>query len=638
MQTHSLNYRPDIDGLRAFAVLAVVGFHAFPELLQSGFIGVDIFFVVSGYLIGRIIFSSLQKGTFSFSEFYSRRIRRIFPALAVVLIACLGFGWMVLLPDELAQLGKHAGSGSAFFINFVLNRESGYFDNAAETKPLLHLWSLAIEEQFYIIAPLVWVISARFRHGLLAVTLLAIVASFFANVVLIGEHSKQVFFLPFTRVWELLAGAILAYWAIFYSRLVPGPKIACVQSFAGIALLVVGMGFITDKSLFPGWWALLPVCGTLALISAGDQTWFNRHILSSRLLVGIGLISYPLYLWHHPLLSFATILSGKTPALEQRVALVVASFILAWLTYVMVERPIRLKLKAPHVVPVLALIMLVIGAVGYAIYQHGDLRDNQRGWMTEKHQGDIGHDLFFSTIVGRYFPCEPSDVRELSLVWKETLKRCFQSHPGTQRDIALIGDSHAEHLFPGLADALPNHNVVTYIHKWKTLDADDRMKRVIDVVSSEKELNTVILGWNWTMRLARVSGPAELQKELEWLVGKLLGEGKNVFLHYGAPNFTFSPSTCKYDRLLVNGASCRDARTRFDEQSAAYVPILQAVKKRYPTITLMDVAEDFCDAKYCYMAHENALLYRDNNHFGLSGSAFAAKRLLAKYPALAHVP
>ena len=156
MTTHLSHpkYRPDIDGLRAIAVLSVVCFHAFPDLLKGGFIGVDIFFVISGFLISTIIFENLDKGTFSFSEFYSRRIKRIFPALLLVLIACYSFGWFALLADEHKQLGKHIAAGAGFVSNFVFWNESGYFDNAAETKPLLHLWTLGIEEQFYIIWPL----------------------------------------------------------------------------------------------------------------------------------------------------------------------------------------------------------------------------------------------------------------------------------------------------------------------------------------------------------------------------------------------------------------------------------------------------------------------------------------------------
>ncbi len=627
-------YRPDVDGLRAIAVLAVVGYHAFPELVPGGFIGVDVFFVISGYLIGSIIFNSTMQESFSIYGFFSHRIKRIFPALAVVLSACLGFGWLVLLPDELAQLGKHVTSGGSFIANFVLNGESGYFDNVAETKPLLHLWSLGIEAQFYLVAPLLWVIAVRFRNGL-SMLFVALV-SFSANVLLIADHATSAFFLPFTRVWELLAGAMLAYVVAFNPTLITGSKNREFAAFVGVACLIFGMCFITVKSVFPGWWALLPVCGALAVIGAGKQAWFNRRVLSSHLLVGIGLISYPLYLWHYPLLSFATILVGKPPILEWRAALVVGSFILAWLTYVIVERPIRVKLKSSQVVRYLMLLLVFICSVGWVFYQRDGIPDRHHDWMSEKFQGDIGHDVFFDTIVEKYFPCEPSDVRESSLVWKGTIRRCFQSSSAPHKDIALIGDSHAEHLFPGFAEALPHHNVVSYIHKWKALGEDERMQTVIDSLRNDKQLKTVLISWNWMMRLTKVGGQAELKKEMEWLIGNLLQAQKNIFLLYGVPNFSFVPSTCKYDRLFGNVDSCGEARARFDEQRAAYITVMEMLKNKYPEIVLMDISKDFCDAKHCYMTHGNTLLYRDTNHLGISGSRFVADQLLFQYPSLAN--
>ena len=207
-------YRPDIDGLRAVAVLSVVAFHAFPEWIKGGFIGVDVFFVISGFLISTIIFENLDRGTFSFAEFYARRIKRIFPALIFVLSACLIFGWLSLLPEELNQLGKHILGGAGFVSNLVLWSESGYFDNSAETKPLLHLWSLGIEEQFYIVWPfLVWAAWKR-KLNLFYVTLSLLVASFASNIWLIQANPVATFYSPLTRFWELLCGSLLALYVI----------------------------------------------------------------------------------------------------------------------------------------------------------------------------------------------------------------------------------------------------------------------------------------------------------------------------------------------------------------------------------------------------------------------------------------
>lgn len=204
-------YRPDIDGLRAIAVLSVVIFHAFPNLLKGGFIGVDIFFVISGFLISTIILNGLEKDSFSFVEFYSRRIKRIFPALLLVLIASFVLGWFVLLADEYKQLGKHIAGGAGFVSNFVLWKESGYFDNTSETKPLLHLWSLGIEEQFYIVWPLLLWFVWKQRLNPLTITLIVMLSSFILNISTVQSDAVAAFYSPQTRFWELLTGSILAY-------------------------------------------------------------------------------------------------------------------------------------------------------------------------------------------------------------------------------------------------------------------------------------------------------------------------------------------------------------------------------------------------------------------------------------------
>ena len=206
-------YRPDIDGLRAIAVLSVLGFHAFPAQFKAGFIGVDIFFVISGFLISSIIFENLARGSFSFLEFYGRRIKRIFPALALVLFTSFTFAWFALFADEFAQLGKHMAAGAAFVSNFALWQEAGYFDNAAESKPLLHLWSLAIEEQFYIFWPLlVW---ATWKRKWLFITILItlLIVSFGINLHFVRVDRATAFFFPGSRVWELLIGVVLAYFS-----------------------------------------------------------------------------------------------------------------------------------------------------------------------------------------------------------------------------------------------------------------------------------------------------------------------------------------------------------------------------------------------------------------------------------------
>ena len=343
------DYRPDIDGLRALAILPVVGFHAFPDWFPGGFIGVDVFFVISGFLISTIIFKSLERSDFSFVEFYARRIRRIFPALLVVLAACFVLGRHVLLGGELEMLGRHIAAGAGFVQNFVLWNEAGYFDVASELKPMLHLWSLAVEEQFYLAFPLLMWATWRLRINLLIPVIVIFLASFAANLHGIGHDPVATFFAPQTRFWELMAGAMLAWFAhgdtaggdVRRRASYPSAAVNSIVSFVGLALVLLAI-FGLDRSMpYPGAWALLPVLGTVLLILSGPAASANRFMLSNRIAVSVGRISYPLYLWHWPLLSFLTIINGGSPDGDQRFLAVLLSFILAWLTFRFVERPVR---------------------------------------------------------------------------------------------------------------------------------------------------------------------------------------------------------------------------------------------------------------------------------------------------------
>jgi peptidoglycan/LPS O-acetylase OafA/YrhL len=334
-------YRADIDGLRAVAVASVVAFHAFPKLLPGGFIGVDIFFVISGFLITTIIMQSHAAGDFSYRDFYARRIRRIFPALMLVLAAALAFGWYVLLNKEFVELGKQAVGGAAFVANFIFWNEAGYFDTAAETKPLLHLWSLGIEEQFYIFWPLLLGFAWRRRWPIVRVLWVLAVVSFLINVTTIHPYRTAAFYSPISRFWELMVGGILACMRLKPSA--PNPWRSHVQSVLGVGLIVLGLVMIRSEKAFPGWWALLPTLGAVSCIAAGPTGLLNRYVLSNRAMVWVGLISYPLYLWHWPLLVYARIVKGGMPSEGTRAAMVMASVLFAWLTYRFVERFTRAR-------------------------------------------------------------------------------------------------------------------------------------------------------------------------------------------------------------------------------------------------------------------------------------------------------
>ncbi len=351
--------------MRALAVIAVIAFHAWPTWFAGGFVGVDIFFVISGFLITSIIQSQLQKGTFSIADFYVRRIRRIFPALTVVMLATLAFGWMTLLEDEFRQIGKHAVAGTTFVSNLVLWNEAGYFDNDGITKPFLHLWSLGVEEQFYILWPLIlWLVFSR-KLRFLWVACVIFVISMSANLVLVTDHPVAAFFSPLTRFWELMAGGVVAYLQLHHAQRFT--RHGTALSLGGAVLLGLAFWLTNEQSLFPGWWAMLPVGGACLLILAGKDAVLNRLVLGRRLPVAIGLISYPLYLWHWPLLSYGHIIYGQKPPMLVKVALIAAGFVLAYLTYRLVEIPLRERRDRTRVTWALGLGMVAIAVFGLAI-------------------------------------------------------------------------------------------------------------------------------------------------------------------------------------------------------------------------------------------------------------------------------
>jgi len=384
-------YRAEIDGLRAYAVLSVVLYHAFPASLKGGFTGVDVFFVISGYLITAHIFTSLEQDKFSFLDFFQRRIRRIFPALIVVMACSLIFGWFALISEEFQQLGKHVASGAAFIVNFILVDESGYFDTAADTKPMLHLWSLAVEEQFYLLWPVVLWLAWRQCFSLIWITVMIAVASFYFNLRSVDSNPTEVFFWPFGRFWEMLSGSALAWLMLYKSDVIDRAKIcvdkcigqmsplsfergqiACSENamaLAGGALLIYGFVEINSNVPFPSTWALIPVCGTILIIAAGANAWVNRIFMMNPVAVWFGLISYPLYLWHWPILSFLQIFeSGELPHRDARIIAVFLAILLAWLTVRFVETPLRFGRQNVHLKTIgLTGAMIFVGVVGLLI-------------------------------------------------------------------------------------------------------------------------------------------------------------------------------------------------------------------------------------------------------------------------------
>jgi peptidoglycan/LPS O-acetylase OafA/YrhL len=364
------SYRPDIDGLRALAVLAVLIYHAFPSALRGGFFGVDIFFVISGYLITGIIHQQMLEKRFSIADFYTRRVRRIFPALILVVAVTFALGWFLLPLRDMQSLGTNIAGGAIFAQNFVLLGQIGYFDVAADKKPLLHLWSLGIEEQYYVVWPILLLLVRRWSFNALVVVASLAVASFVLCLVIGARAPDYAFYLPVTRAWELLAGSSLALWqGGRKAELAAHPPAGTLREIvAGVATLAIGIALLGYRPWMtdPGWFTLLPVLGATALMALPGSL-IHRHVLALRPAVWIGLISYPLYLWHFPLMAYTRIHFGDGLRIRHMLAVLLISGVLAWLTYVVVEKPLRFGRQRVRIkVAGLVTAMIALGAVGWA--------------------------------------------------------------------------------------------------------------------------------------------------------------------------------------------------------------------------------------------------------------------------------
>jgi len=446
---HATSYRADIDGLRAIAVIAVVVYHAHLSA-PGGFIGVDVFFVISGYLITKIIDSDLQRGRFSLAEFYQRRIRRIFPALFVLLAICLPFAWELLLPDQLTSFGSSMMASAAFVANLFFHGQVGYFDTASEQKPLLHLWSLAVEEQFYIFWPFVLAISARLAGARGTILLCAAIfcGSLLYSEYLVHRAPSEAFYLLPGRAWELALGALLALTSKARGRYRIARPAADLASIAGIGLLAYAILGYDAKMPFPGFAALVPCLGAALVIAAGEQgSTLGGRVLSLPPVAFVGRISYSLYLWHWPILVFAALYYDRALTTEEACWAVALAFVAACLSWRLVEKPFRdLRVTRAH-----ARIWIGGGlAAGLAAVCAGDLLVANNGFpsrLPDRLQviDDAKAEL-------KAFQVSPCMVRGGEL---PPVEGCLLglAATGADYDVVLWGDSYAAQLAPVL-DAL----------------------------------------------------------------------------------------------------------------------------------------------------------------------------------------
>jgi peptidoglycan/LPS O-acetylase OafA/YrhL len=628
-------YRPDIDGLRALAICAVIAFHATPSLLPGGYLGVDVFFVISGYLITGQILAALRANEFSIAGFYWRRARRILPALLTMLVCVLPVAMVVLMPDELRRFARSMVASAAFVPNLLLLAESGYFDFDARTKPLQHLWSLGIEEQFYLLWPVLIMLFVRTRRVCLWIGAVG-VASLVLHFVVARYSESAAFFLPVTRMWELMVGALLAA--------APRPQrpsdTGHVMSVSGL-LLMLGSFVFSRPGLPIVAGNIVSTAGACLFIAAGPTALLNRSVFAWRPVLYIGLISYSLYLWHWPLLSFVHVLHVQDVVNNRllRVAALMVAVAAAVATYHLIEKPMRHRKDARRLALRLGGTMAVMSVLGVVIVaaeglpQRTALRSDPFAWPWA---------LRFDTrCLDEYFP---SFSR-----WDDIY--CVRNDYASPPEIVLLGDSHANALWPGVRGAYAGRSLLqigaSSCPYLRDIGLDDRRlggsragcPGLLDAAyaSVRPETRLVILNAADTSYLATSGGDHAplFEQRLTRDLSSLLGGGREVVLVLATPDLDFEPESClrtrPIDRLfaLREASTCTMPRSVVDTRQAAYRAVVDRAVSGMgnPNLQVVDPLDALCDARFCYAIIENIPLYRDRGHLSVQGSEYVWQRI-----------
>lgn len=645
-------YRPDIDGLRAFAVLAVIAFHLFG--VRGGYVGVDIFFVISGFLITNIILSEWKSDSFTLFNFYSRRIKRIFPALLIVLLFVFLAGIIFFLSEELKFLAKHIVAGSIFSSNILLWFEAGYFDQASHYKPLLHLWSLGVEEQFYIVWPLILIALLRLRLNLIYTSLFLILISFLLNIYWIQFDSDASFYLFVSRAWQLILGALLAFLLVedtFENYINHNFLMANLFSGLGAVLCIYAIVKFKSDFLYPGYWALLPTLGAFLIILGGPHTILSKHILSKSLMVKVGLISFPLYLWHWPIFSFMKILNhGEVTNFWKLIALVL-SFIFALATYVFLEKKIRYK-KSNLVTLILLALMICFALLStFVFYKDGF---NSR-WPAYESKYEL-----ITKNDSRYNESLLKKCKE-TFIAQKFAGECSTNNPDAEADVILIGDSHAISIASGLAYHYDQHGQTFMLlargacvplidtettRPGKADVCKDIFDEVYEYINKKNSIKLVLLTFRGPWYLSGGGNSYQKQPSNPLVLNKSIGQGyidtfkslhavnKRLLVLDDIPELNFSPKECVNYRPIIDKykpvVSCESERVYSDSIRAKYSGILQDIKKSFG-YEVIDPIEIFCNDTKCSAINEYGLLYKDDNHLSVNGSFYYADRLFKKY-------
>ncbi|MCF7531474.1 acyltransferase family protein [Pseudomonas petrae] len=628
---HTFGNRRDIDGLRALAVVPVLLFH-FGLGLSGGFVGVDVFFVISGYLITSIIFREISAGRFSFIDFWARRARRIVPAVTVVVLATLMFGWILLTPKDYAELGREVRYQSMFMSNLLFMRHDGYFDSASDFKPLLHTWSLAVEEQYYIFFPLLMVLATRYVRHWRWLLLGLLVLSFGLNIWAIKHKPEAAFFLLPMRAWELLCGAMLA--------VAPAPKrplpswVYQAISLSGFAAVVLAMLSFDKTTQFPGWAALLPVLGTTAMIWANGHpaSWVGR-LLSIKPLVAIGLISYSLYLWHWPIHVYANAISADGISDLEAIGWILLAGALAWLSWRFVELPFRERRVLAGRKPVLIgglLTLAVLALMGQAVRSSDGVPQRMSGQALAYAQS-------------QEWNAGQMDCFLLGSKHSKSLDKVCRA--GGNADAApshlIWGDSHAAALWPGVRIAAEQAHVPVWLASMSgcpPLVSTATSKRCQDFNALNVErvrtqkIPAVTLAARWSLYIYGLEGGDKgyvlLKREsiaqnqayfadaLKAQVAELRAAGAQVWLFKEVPQQRKGAIERLSSLARVGRSAAQVGRplVELDARQAFINQLFASLSEADAGVHLIDPKPLLCEGGLCPAEVDGRSLYKDEDH------------------------
>jgi peptidoglycan/LPS O-acetylase OafA/YrhL len=639
-------YRPEIDGLRAISVLSVMVFHTGLGIPAGGFLGVDIFFVISGYLITSIIMNDLDSGKFSFLKFYERRARRILPALILVTLCCLPFAWAWLLPADMKNFSQSLMGVASFTSNVFFWKEAGYFDTAAELKPLLHTWSLAVEEQYYILFPILMILVTRrgYRFALACLATLFLVSLAGAHWAASHAPSANFYLLP-TRGWELLIGSFAAFHLHNKGRSEPsGP--ARIAEVAGVLMILAALFLYTDEMLHPSVYTLLPTLGAALVIVFSRSGSLVQRLLGSKPLAGIGLISYSLYLWHFPIFAFYRYRMSEDPGGGPWVALVAAVGVLGYLSWKYVETPFRTGARIPRGA---IFRFSTVSLAGLAVL--GAAGQFSRGYGFRPQMQQVAIDIPNVRMVH----CFNSGLRTVAQIRAGDI--CTVG--GEVIQAAIIGDSHAGALLDSLGGIARSDNrgfwtftdgycppVIGFVLNKYGSACGEKIEASFEKIVENDAIRNVILVANWGIytqgyrdqlspsaatlygvRYKDVSRNPELLKEaLEDTVAYLGENGKAVYIVGPVPEFSAQVYDYVEKSYLFGREIDRDdlgvTRANYDRRNAEAFRVLSSVEGAH----LIPIQDLFCDDTMCRAISETGEpLFSDTNHVNRTGADMVSK-------------